>query len=291
MDKDVVAQGGAMNKLQGVGVGLRNQHIDEVLLSKPPVPWFELLIDNHLADGGLIPLQLDAICSEYPVTFHSVGMSLGGTDPLDQHYLAKIKRASDRYAPRMISDHLSFSMQNNRHYHDLLPLPFTEEAVHHLARRIEMVQEILERKILVENVSSYLVFEDADMTEAQFVHALLSEVDCGLLLDINNIHVNVFNHGGDANQFIADLPLHRVQEIHLAGFDHRGDYLLDAHNNPVSQPVWDLYTQVLEKLPDEVPTLIEWDNDIPAFEVLLEEAAKADAISSQFVEGKQCAQV
>ena len=274
---DNTAQGWALQEIAGVGLGLRSQHIDEVLQTQPAVPWFELLTDNHMAPGGLIPVQLEAIRSNYPITFHCVGMSLGGTDPVDVEYLRGIKTLIERYQPSLVSDHLCFSQHGQHNYHDLLPLPYNEETLHHFSKRITQIQDILDTRILIENVSSYLSYRASTLSEAEFISELLSRTDCDLLLDINNIYVNAVNHGFSASEYLSKIPMQRVREIHLAGYEDRDSYLLDAHNSRVSPPVWELYEEVISKYPD-IPTLIEWDNDIPSFTVLREEADAASAL-------------
>lgn len=274
---DTTAQGWAVNKIAGTGLGLRSQHIDEVLLTQPDVPWFELLTDNHMAPGGLIPVQLEAIRDNYPITFHCVGMSPGGTDPLDREYLRGVKTLIERFQPSLVSDHLCFSQHAQHNYHDLLPLPYNEEALQHCSERITQIQDILGTRILVENVSSYLTYQSSTISEAEFIAELLTRTDCDLLLDINNVYVNAVNHGFSAREYLRKIPLQRVREIHLAGYEDRDTYLLDAHNSRVSTPVWELYEQVISEYQD-IPTLIEWDNDIPSFAVLREEADAASAL-------------
>jgi uncharacterized protein (UPF0276 family) len=259
-------------------VGLRSPHIEQVLKDLPPVPWFEILADNHTAPGGLIPRQLEAVRSHYPVTLHCVGMSLGGTDPLDMDYLAGIKRLVRDYEPAWVSDHLCFSSHRHREYHDLLPLPYTEEALQHASERIRRVQDYLGERILVENVSSYLEYRHSTLSEPDFIAALAVDADCDLLFDVNNAYVNQVNHGSPAGAFLDILPLERIREIHLAGYEDKGGYLIDAHNSRVTAPVWTCYAETMRRMPD-VPTLIEWDNDIPAFEVLLEEARHAEQVA------------
>ena len=265
----------AEQPIQGVGIGLRERHISEILQSLPTVPWLEVLADNHLALGGIIPAQLEAVRQYYPMTFHCVGMSLAGTDPLDMEYLKRVKRLADAIEPAWISDHLCFTQFGEHCFHDLLPVPYTQEALNLTTDRIDQVQTFFQKKILVENVSSYLQFEQSEMSEAEFVAELLKKTDCGLLLDINNIYVSAYNHQFDAQEYLDQLPLDRVAEIHLAGYEDRGEYLLDAHNNSVSEPVWDLYRSVLAK-GVQAPTLIEWDNDIPSLTRLIDEARQAE---------------
>lgn len=273
------SQGWASSSISGAGIGLRNTHIEEILLTQPNVPWFEVLADNHTARGGLIPAQLAAIRQQYPLTFHCVGMSLAGTDPLDVDYLNTIKRMVDEIEPAWVSDHLCFTRFGQYHSHDLLPIPYTTETLKHVSERIDQVQNVLGQRILIENVSSYLEFEQSDLTEAQFIAELLNITDCRLLLDLNNVYVSAQNHNFSCLDYLNVLPLDLVQEIHLAGFDDRGDYLLDAHNNKVSDPVWSLYKHIIAKIPG-VATLIEWDNDLPEFSVLLDEAKKAENIAT-----------
>ena len=265
------------NTLTGTGLGLRSAHIARVLPEQPPVPWFEVLADNHTATGGLVPQQLAAVRAEYPITFHCVGMSLGGTDPLDFDYLRNIKRLMQTYEPVQVSDHLCFSNHASHQYHDLLPLPYTEEALRHVSERIRHVQDFLGIRLLVENVSSYMSYRHSTLTEPEFLAAMTEAADCDLLFDVNNAYVNEINHGTPALDFIQHLPLNRIREIHLAGFEDKGDYLIDAHNNRVSDPVWVLFAEVIRQLPD-IPVLIEWDNDIPALEVLLDESTRAERI-------------
>jgi uncharacterized protein (UPF0276 family) len=209
-------------------------------------------------------------------------MSLGGTDPLDIEYLRNIKRLVRDYEPAQVSDHLCFSSHTSHQYHDLLPLPYTEEALRHVDERIRRVQDFLGMRILVENVSSYLTYRHSILGEAEFLAALTEMSDCNLLLDVNNAYVNEVNHGDSARDFLERLPLDRIHEIHLAGYEDKGDYLIDAHNNRVADPVWALYRDTIQRLP-RAPVLIEWDNDIPALETLLGEAARAERLRAQCI--------
>ena len=237
-------------------------------------------MDNHTAAGGRIAHELLAIREHYPFTLHCVGLSLGGIDPLDQQYLRTLKQMRQRYEPAWISDHLCFSSLDGTHYHDLLPLPYTEEAVQHIVRRIDQVQDYLGQRLLIENVSSYMTYRHSTLSEAEFIAAVCEEADCSLLLDINNIYVNEFNHGLSGIDYLDTLPLQRVGEIHLGGYEDKGSFLLDAHNNAVSEPVWQLYRQCMQRIPN-TPTLIEWDNDIPDFAALRAEAASAQLIADE----------
>lgn len=276
---DAAFPSGGRGSVSGVGIGLRDPHFEQLMAGDHAVPWLELLADNFLARGGLPPRQLERIAESYPVTLHCVGMNLGGSDPVDWDYVDDIARIARLTGPALVSDHLCFTSHAGSHYHDLLPLPFSDEAVHHVAGRIGQIQDFLGRRLLVENVSAYLRAE-APLSEAQFLAAVCAEADCGLLLDVNNLYVNQVNLGLDAAQALENLPLERVQEVHLAGFEDKGSYLIDAHNNPVSEPVWGLFTELLGRLPG-VPVCIEWDNDIPELEVLLREARRAQGILEQ----------
>ena len=246
------------------GIGLRAPHVSEVLATRPDVRWFEVHSENYFVEGGPALAALARIRADYPLSLHGVGMSLGSADPLDRTHLGKLRRLIDRFEPALVSEHLCWSGIDGRHLNDLLPLPYTEEALAHVCTRVAEVQEALGRELLVENVSSYLAFADATIPEWEFVAAVARRTGCKLLLDVNNIYVNAVNHGFDA-------------EIHLAGFDASGPYLIDTHGAPVAAAVWALYTRAIERVGPR-PTLIEWDTDIPAFSVLECEAATAQAI-------------
>ena len=260
-----------------VGLGLRSNHIEQVLREQPDVAWFEVLMDNHTAKGGLIPVQLATVRELYPLTLHCVGMSLAGVEPLDMHYLSTVRRMMHEYGPVQISDHLCFTHHASHHFNDLLPIPYTRESLNHVSDRIAQVQDYLDTNILVENVSTYLQFERSEMNEAEFMAELVKRSGCGILLDINNAYVNEFNHGYSAKEFIDTIPIEHVGEVHLAGYEDKTDYLIDAHNNRVSSPVWDLFQTYLQYR-HTAPVLIEWDNDIPMLDVLLDEAARAKEI-------------
>ena len=263
--------------ISGVGIGLRSQHINEILSTLPDIPWLELLADNHLAEGGQVVAQLDAVAEHYPLTLHCVGMSLASTEPLDKVYCQRIKALAKRVNASWISEHLCFTSAMGIHSHDLLPIPYNQESLNHCADRIMQIQDLLGERLLVENVSSYMAFKNSEMTEIGFIIELAKKADCYLLADVNNIYVNQVNQGLDAEQYIDNLPVERIKEIHLAGYQQQENYLLDAHNNPVSEPVWTLYQRLIQRKAD-IPTLIEWDNDIPPLPILLDEAAKAAKI-------------
>ena len=257
------------------GLGLRTQHITDILVSDVDVSWFELLADNWLSDGGLTQHYLDAFVERYPLTLHGVGLSLGGPEPLDLNYLQQIKSLMRRSDALWYSDHLCFCRLGANHVaHDLLPLPYTEEAIHHVSQRIRQTQDYLETTILIENVSSYIEYQDSQMTESEFLRAVIDESQCHLLLDVNNIYVSQRNHGHSGESYLKDLAGCPVKEIHLAGFEDKGTHVVDAHNHPVCEDVWNLYEEAL-KIFGPSPTLIEWDNELPTFERLHEEAQKA----------------
>jgi uncharacterized protein (UPF0276 family) len=258
------------------GIGLRAPHVSHVLAAHPSVPWFEVHSENYFADGGPALAALDRIRADYPVSLHGVGLSLGSTDALDTAHLAKLSRLVDRIDPAQVSEHLCWSSVNGRHFNDLLPLPYTREALDHVCARVSAVQDSLGREILVENVSSYLTFPESTMMECEFVVEVAVRSGCGLLVDVNNIYVNARNHGGDADAYLAAIPPALVAEIHLAGFDASGHCLIDTHGAPVAPEVWALYERALRRF-GRVPTLIEWDTHIPEFAVLQSEAATAQS--------------
>lgn len=257
--------------IHGVGIGLRSAHVEQLLDERPAVPWLEVLADNALSYGGSMRRQLHALRAHYPMTLHCVSLSLGSAEPVDQGYLDQLKRLKAELEPAWISDHLCWSSFEGRHSHDLLPLPCTEEALTAVADKLSRIQDQLQEAILIENVSSYLRFKPNDFSEADFISELCRRTGCFILLDLNNTYVNQYNHGIDGVDFINRLPAERVREVHLAGFERQDAYLLDAHNNPVSEDVWALYGY-FQRLRPGAPTLIEWDNDIPELSRLLAEA-------------------
>jgi len=259
------------------GIGLRAPHLRYVEGTRPQVGWFEVHSENYFADGGPAIRALEELRTDYPLSLHGVGMSLGSSDPLDRVHLAKLKRLVDRIEPALVSEHLCWSGVGGRHFNDLLPLPYTEEALAHVSTRVAQVQEALGRELLVENVSTYLGFAGATIPEWEFVTEVVRRSGCRLLLDVNNIHVNAVNHGFDADRYLDAVPPEVVAEIHLAGFDASGACLIDTHGAPVAPDVWALFGRAIARF-GPLPTLIEWDLDIPALAVLQEEAVKAQAI-------------
>ncbi len=272
-----------------VGVGLREAHVADVLRDKPALGWFEVLADNYFAPGGVALRRLEAVCRDYPIALHCVGMSLGSVGAPDYAYLATVRRLAERYQALWISDHLCFTAVGATQMHDLLPLPYTEEAVEHVALKIRKVQDFLGRRILIENVSSYLTYKHSTLDEVDFLSAVAARADCHILLDLNNWYVNVCNHGCEITRALEGLPLERVREVHLGGFQDRGDFLLDAHDHPVTAPVWALFEEFAAKHRD-VPVLIEWDNRLPPLQTLLGEADKARRIIAAAAQGSALSQ-
>jgi len=261
----------------GFGVGLRRPHYGHVIENHPRVDWFEVISENFMVPGGR-PLEvLEAVRERYPIVMHGVSMSIGSADPLDRNYLRDLKALARRCKPAWISDHLCWTGVGGRNLHDLLPLPYTREVVDHVAARIRRVQDLLERRILIENVSSYLGFVSSTMTEWEFLTAVADEADCGILLDINNIFVSAFNHGFEAGKYIDAVPAERVVQYHLAGHSDHGAYLLDTHDHPVRDEVWTLYERAVRRF-GAVSALVEWDDHIPEFGVLAETAGRARSI-------------
>ena len=258
----------------GFGVGLRRPHYVHILERHPPMDWFEVISENFMVDGGR-PLEvLEGVRAHYPVVMHGVSLSIGSSDPLNRAYLETLRAAARRFEPAWVSDHLCWTGVGGRNLHDLLPLPYTEETVIHVAGRIRQVQEILERTILIENVSSYMAFRSSRLEEWEFLTAVAEEADCGILLDINNIFVSAFNHRFDPLRYVDAVPADRVVQFHLAGHSDHGSYLLDTHDHPIRPEVWALYEHAVRRF-GRVPTLIEWDDNIPDLEVLATAAAEA----------------
>ena len=263
------------------GIGLRAPHLPRVLAERPRVPWFEMHSENFFGAGGAIHVALERVRADYPLSLHGVGLSLGSADALDGDHLLTLRALVRRYQPALVSDHICWGAIGGIHLNDLLPLPFTTEALDLMVSRVQQVQDALGREFLVENVSSYLTFRNAEMSEWEFVAELVRRAGCGLLLDVNNVHVNSVNHGFDAHAYLRAMPVAAVREIHLAGFTRKSDLavplLIDSHSRPVDAAVWALYGEALDRF-GPVPTLIEWDQDLPELEVLLAEAGRAEAL-------------
>ncbi len=267
--------------IKGVGLGLRSAHYSDILKENPAIPWFEVLADNYLIKGSPNLSYLEKIRQNYPLTLHCIGMSLGSMDPLNFNYLKKIKKLIKIVEPVLISDHLSWTSFNKQYFHELLPLPFTEEAIFHVAKRIRQVQDFLEQKIMIENISSYLCFKQSQLTEWAFLKEIADQADCFILLDINNIYVNAYNHQLNALNYIKSLDTNRIAQFHLAGFENKGYYLLDTHGASFSSDVLKLFQQAIKKF-GALPTVIEWDSHIPIFSRLLEEVQIAQTIMDQY---------
>jgi uncharacterized protein (UPF0276 family) len=258
----------------GVGVGFRLPHYSTVLGQLPRMDWFEVISENFMVRGGMAPANLDRLRAHYPVIPHGVSLSIGAVAPLDRSYLDRLKALVDRIAPPWLSDHLCWTGSAGANLHDLLPMPHTNAAVDHVAERVRTVQDFLGRPFALENVSSYLTYADSVMPEWEFLAAIAEKADCGLLLDCNNIYVSARNHDFDPNLYIDAIPAERVVQIHLAGHTDKGAYLLDTHSDHVRGEVWDLYRRAIRRC-GPTSTLIEWDDDIPTWEVLAAEAQMA----------------
>jgi uncharacterized protein (UPF0276 family) len=277
-----------MANLRGLGLGLRPEHYGDFIATPQAVDWLEILTDNYLVPGGKPLYYLERIRRDYPLAMHGVAMNLGSCDPLDRRYLQSIKRLADRIEPAIISDHLCWTGVGGAYLHDLLPLPYTEEAIRHVATRIRQAQDVLGRRLTIENVSTY-VEAQAPMTEWEFVGAIAGEADCNLLVDINNIYVSGRNHRFDPLQYLRALPPGRVRQFHLAGHTDYGDYCIDTHDHPVCDAVWELYRDAVG-LFGEVPVMIERDDRIPPLLELMDELQRARNVVALAVTGP-CEQV
>lgn len=262
----------------GFGLGLRVPHYDTILETLPSVDWFEVLSENYLVPGGKPLYYLERIREHYPVVMHGVSLSIGSTDPVNPDYLKQLKALAERIEPQWISDHLCWTGVNGNNLHDLMPLPYTRQAVDHVVAQVSRVQEYLGRRILLENVSSYVTYQQSEMSEWNFLSEIAERADCLLLLDINNIYVSSFNHGFDPAEYLRGVPVARVQQFHLAGHDNCGDYIIDTHDAPIVDPVWDLYAKAVRRF-GSVSTMIERDDHIPPLDQLLTELGVARTIA------------
>ncbi len=262
------------------GIGLRTPHYRQLLDERPDIGWLEVHSENYFGAGGR-PLQvLQRLREHYPLSLHGVGLSLGSTDPLNLEHVTQLQALIERVEPAFVSEHLSWGSVGARHLNDLVPLPYTEEALALVCCRIDELQQRLRRRILIENVSSYLRYRHSTIPEWEFLAAVARHSGCAILLDVNNIHVSAVNHGFDARTYLAAIEPHTVAEIHLAGHDEADGLLIDTHGQRVSPPVWALYRQAIERFGAR-PTLIEWDTDIPPLAVLLDEARRAQSLMEQ----------
>jgi uncharacterized protein (UPF0276 family) len=264
----------------GFGLGLRPEHYEAVLNDAPRVDWFEILTENYLVPGGKPLHYLTRIRERYRLAMHGVSLSIGSSAALDFGYLGQVKALAQRIEPEWISDHLCWTGVGGANLHDLLPLPHTEEALRHVIGRVQRVQDFLGRRLVLENVSSYLSFRDATLNEWEFLAAIAAGSDCLILLDINNIHVSSVNHGFDPHAYLAGVPPERVQQFHLAGHQRQGQYLVDTHDHPVPDPVWELYGAALRRF-GEVSTTIERDANIPPLAELLDELEVARGLAAR----------
>jgi uncharacterized protein (UPF0276 family) len=249
-------------------------HFTHILENWPEVDWFEVISENYMDSGGRPRYVLDQVAERYPVVMHGVSLSIGSSDPLDFDYLARLKRLADAIGPQWISDHVCWTGVLDRNTHDLLPLPFNDETLAHVVGRIRMVQEFLERRIVLENPSSYVTFAASTMHEWEFISRMAEEADCGLLLDVNNVYVSAFNHDFSADEYVRSVPHRRIVQFHLAGHTNLGTHCIDTHDGHVVDAVWQLYRQA-SNLTDGVSTLLEWDARIPAFDEMHAEVLRA----------------
>ena len=258
----------------GFGIGLRNHHTAQILADGPPLDWLEIVSENYMVPGGPQLRLLDRLRERYPIVMHGVSLSIASTDEQDDGYLVALKALADRLQPRWISDHLCWTGVHGRNLHDLLPIPYTQESLDHIARRVDRTQDILGRALILENVSAYVRFNQSEMTEWEFINELTRRTGCWLLLDISNVHVNAFNHGFDPRLFLAGLPADRVVQFHLAGHRDSGTHLIDTHDRPVSEDVWDLYAEALRRF-GPVSTTIERDDDASSLGEIVAEVERS----------------
>ena len=264
----------------GFGLGLRTEHYQHVLDNKPDVDWFEILSENYMVPGGK-PLDfLDKIRADYPMVMHGVSLSIGSTDPLDKTYLKQLKQLATRVEPHWISDHLCWTSVNQHNSHDLLPLPYNEATIEHVAERISQVQDYLGRQLLIENLSSYVTYNESEIPEWEFLNEIARHADCHVLLDINNIFVSAHNHHFEPIDYINGIDIDRVMQFHLAGHSYNGSMIIDTHDHDVCDPVWDLYAKALQRF-GAVSTMIERDDNIPEFNELHDELKTAEKIAIQ----------
>jgi len=263
----------------GFGLGLRPDYYEEILQQKPALDWFEITTENYLVPGGKPLYYLDKIRDNYPIVMHGVSLSLGSTDPLDTDYLYQLKQLAERVEPAWVSDHLCWTGINGLNMHDLLPIPYTHEAITHLCARITYIQDYLQRPLVIENVSSYLTFTESEMQEWEFIKDIVARTGCYLLLDVNNIYVSAINHNFCPLTYLDAMPGQQIVQIHLAGHSNFGDYIIDTHDAPVIQPVWDLYAETIKRF-GNISTMIERDDNMPPLADLLAEVNHARQIAT-----------
>ncbi len=272
----------SVKPFHGFGLGLRSEHYQEVLDQIPKeIDWFEIISENYMIEGGKPLYFLDRIRQNYPMVMHGVSLSIGSTDPLDYDYLKKLRELIERVEPMWFSDHLCWTGVDHKNMHDLLPLPYTKTAVNHIADRISEVQDYMGRQMLIENLSSYITYTSDAMTEWEFLSAVCDKADCNILLDINNIYVSSFNHHFDPMEYLLGVPAHRVWQHHLAGHQNNGNLIIDTHDEPVIDPVWDLY-ETTARLLGPVSTMIERDGNIPPLTEVIDELNHAREIAAPY---------
>lgn len=264
------------NKLPnlGIGIGLRHEHLNEIFATKPNIDWFEIISENYMVDDGPALDTLERILENYTVVQHGVSLSIGSSAPLDFDYLQKLKNLAKKTKTPWISDHLSWGRLPGAHFHDLLPLPYTQEVINYVAERARIVQDFLEIPFALENLSSYVAFNEDTMPEWEFYSAIVEKADIHMMLDVNNIYVSSINHGFDPQSYCDNIPIDRILQIHLAGHSIKDGYLLDTHDNHVCDAVWDIYGRIYPKT-GGVSTLLEWDDNFLSFEDTWKEALKA----------------
>lgn len=271
----------------GFGIGLRPNHYQDIVDTRPLVDWFEIISEDFMIDGGSPLYYLDQIRAQYPMAMHGVSLSIGSCDPLDQDYLQKLKLLADRIEPMWVSDHLCWTGVNGVNMHDLMPLPYTQECIDHVVQRVQQVQDYLNQQILLENVSSYVDYRQSEMTEWEFLTAIAEKADCLILLDINNVFVNAFNHQFNSIDYLNHLPKNRVKQFHLAGHDHCQTHIIDTHSRSIINSVWDLYEEAVKRF-GAVATLVERDANIPSIPELLTELDQAKMIYHQATKARVC---
>jgi len=270
----------------GFGLGLRPEHYDDILTGDPNVDWFEVISENYMIPGGKPLRILDEIRERYPVVMHGVSLSIASTAPLDLDYLTELKTLAGRVNPKWISDHLCWTGVHGVNLHDLLPIPYTQEALDHVVDRVKRVQDFLGRRLTLENVSSYVTFAQSEMSEWEFVSELATRADCWLLFDVNNVYVSAHNHGFSTRDFLHGVPRERIVQFHLAGHSHEGDHIVDTHDHPVCDEVWDFYRETVSHF-GPVSTMIERDDNIPPLAEVVAELDVARKIAQDVAEKKQ----
>jgi len=264
--------------ISGFGLGLRSAHYQALLDARPRVDWLEAITENYLVPGGQPLRFLERIRERFDLVLHGVSMSIGSVDPPDPQYLSQVRQLADRVQPAWISDHLCWTGMNGINLHDLMPLPYTEEALRLVCDHVESVQDALGRQILMENVSSYLEYRESELSEWEFLRAVAERADCGILLDVNNVYVRSVNHGFDPLDYLRALPRSRVRQIHLAGHSNNGNHLIDTHDQPICEEVWQLYGKAVQ-LFGAVPAMIERDDNIPPLAELVDELDRARRVA------------